>query len=114
MLSMFADMKGITFADRNRDARYAKTAQSVAMRPFRSDGSDLLGKTVGPSPGCPRHFATRGWGELVLDLKSCEGRGGEEPNHAPSVPQRSDGFELTRYPCGPGSERSRRFATRES
>jgi hypothetical protein len=43
------------------------------------DGSDHLGKTVGPSPGCPWHFATRGWKRLALDHKSCEGRGSEEP-----------------------------------
>jgi hypothetical protein len=37
---------------------------------------------------------------LVLDLQSCEGRGGEEPNRAPRVP--SDGrLRSSRQYCGP-------------
>jgi hypothetical protein len=39
---------------------------------------------------------------LVLDLQSCEGRGGEEPNRAPRVP--SDGrLRSSRQDCGPES-----------
>jgi hypothetical protein len=38
-------------------------AQSRTTCPSQMDGSDLLGNTVGPSPGCPRHFASRSWEE---------------------------------------------------
>jgi hypothetical protein len=34
------------------------------------DGLDHLGNTVGPGPGRLRHFASRGWEELVFASKS--------------------------------------------
>jgi hypothetical protein len=75
------------------------------------DGSDHLGKTVGLSPGCPRHFATRGWKRLVLDHKSCEGRGSEEPQSHTTCPSSDGRLRSPRRCCGPRPECPRHLAT---
>jgi hypothetical protein len=43
-------------------------AQSYARCPLQMDGKDLLGDTVGPGSGRPRHLVTHDLGELVLLL----------------------------------------------
>jgi hypothetical protein len=42
------------------EGRGGDGAQSRTTCPSLMDGSDHLGNMVGPSPGCPRHFASRG------------------------------------------------------
>jgi hypothetical protein len=75
------------------------------------DGPDHLGKTVGPGPGCLRHFASRGWEEAVLVLQSYDGEEAIEPNRAPRVPL-MDGPDHLGKTVGPGPGRLRHFASR--
>jgi hypothetical protein len=54
-----------------------------------------------PGPGRSRHFVHRGKMELLLAFRSCDGRKGEEPNHARQVSLVDERLRLLRDTVGP-------------